>query len=113
MRVERVLNEAFGGALGVVPIAERQRAAPDADLTGFVRLGQLVLFGENEDLGVATGKADGELVIIREVAIRYEVGAGDGDLNRAIKVNEHGARQITPPIVEMFGGEDFADEQHL
>src|SRR5215831_10786209 len=113
VRIEWILDETFGSPFGIVVIAERKRAAAHAYFAVFVHFSQLVLVVQYEDLRVATGKTDREFVLVRKFAIYDKIGAGDRNFDGAVKVHKHGFWQMTPPVVQMLRGKNFADEKHL
>ena len=68
---------------------------------------------ENQDFGVAAGKTNRQFVVIRHFAIHDVISAGDGDFDGPVEIHEHRSGQMTPPIIEVLGGENFADEKYL
>src|SRR5437899_11403575 len=79
----------------------------------FVDFGQLVLLVQNEDFCVATGKTDGEFVIVRKVPIHDVISAGDRDFDWSVEIYKHRCWQMPAPVVEMLRGKDFTDEKYF
>src|SRR5882724_2373655 len=78
-----------------------------------IYLGQSILLVKDKNFRIATWETDGELIVVREFAIYDEISAGDCDFNRAVKIDEHGFRQVTPPVVQMFRRKDLANKEHF
>src|SRR5215467_3676549 len=79
----------------------------------FADFGQFVLLIQNENFCVAARETDGEFVIIRKLAVHDVIGAGNRDFDRSVEVNKHCLWQMAPPVVQVFGGKNFADKKHF
>src|SRR5882762_817831 len=113
MRIEGILNKAFGASLRIVPVTQRERTAPHADLARFVQFRELVLLIKDQDLGVSSGKADREFIIVRKVSFDDKIRAGHGDLDGPVKIHVHRCRHAPPPIIEMAGGKNLTNEKNF
>ena len=111
--VQRVLYESGSRLLGVVVVTHSQRGTTYTEFSLHVGLRhQTVFIVENEDIGIATGVADGQWLFVGYLLINNIIGAVEGDLDGTIEVGEDYLRQVVVPVIELFGGEYLASEPH-
>ena len=105
---ERVRDEALGGELGPVPVAQRDPIAPDAQLAGHADRAQVLALVEDVDRGVGDRLADGDPV--------GGVGnAGAGGPHRGLGGAVHVPQLDTAreQLVGQILGQGFAADQGL
>src|SRR5207249_10014061 len=53
MGIEGILDKPFGGAFGIIPIAQSEGTAAHADFARLIHFGELVVFVEDKNVGIA------------------------------------------------------------
>ncbi len=108
-----ILHEGGIGSRGIVPVAERERCAAHAKLSRNAgRADAAVLFVQNHYVGIAARLADGQRLVIAEIAIKRVKRAIDANFRRSVKIGKNGVRVVAPPNVQLLRRHDFAREKN-
>ena len=105
--VERIGYKRSGRLRGVIPIAQRQLAADDAQLSRLPHSRLGVILSENENAHVGAGIADGQRIRVSKRTIHQIDGAVYGDLRGTIEIGKERIGKGAAPDIELLVGHDL------